>query len=259
MKKIALLAALVVGALALAGTAQAKEIVSLKVCGASGCNSVTDRDQLRGWEQEGNTDPASVSSPGAQGFYTVDLAFGDPEGNVMHRETAYWLVDSNLMRFKPDTQNPWWTLFPGQVSMFKTVASGVEPFTPALSKVTVKGKAVADPSSYLRLFGKLRYVTFPKGKLHLITIALRASQPNPWVSGMVLLRYDAGRRLLIRSDGYFRLPKSLGKLVMKRASLSSKSTTSGTGGGHTGLYAGLGVGGLAAVAVFAVARRKKMT
>jgi hypothetical protein len=63
--------------------------------------------------------------------------------------------------------------------------------------------------------------------------------------------------VLIRQDGYVRLPRELARLVMHRASLRAE-TSSGSGGG-TALYAGIGVGALAAVAVLAVARHKKMT
>ena len=257
MKKMALIGLVAAGLLAVAGTAQAKEIQSLKICGASGCNEVTDRNALQGWEQAGNTDPDSVAVATPQTFYTVDLAFGDGQ-QIMHRDTAYWLPETNLMRFTSQTRDPWWRLFPGQVSMFKNVASGIEAFTPKLSKVTVKGKAVADPNSYLRLFGKFPYTGIPRGRLHLFTIAMRASEPNPWVNGTVLLRYDASRRLLIRSDGYFKLPRSLAKLVLKRASLTASTTSSGSGGGHTALYAGVGAGLAAALAVLAVAGRKRM-
>jgi hypothetical protein len=127
-----------------------------------------------------------------------------------------------------------------------------------LSKATVKGKAAADPSSYLRLFGNFHYATLGKARLHLVRIVLTAATPNPWVDGKVILSYDAKQRLLIRPDGYFRLPAALGKLVLARASLNSK-TSAGSGGGSGALYAGIGVGALAAVAVLGIARHKKMT
>ncbi len=78
MKRIALAALVVAGLTALAGTAQAKEVMSLKICGASGCNTVTDRETLRGWEGEPNQDPASVSIAAPGRFYTVEVAFCTP-------------------------------------------------------------------------------------------------------------------------------------------------------------------------------------
>jgi hypothetical protein len=256
MKKLATLVVAAAGVLALAGTAQAKEIGSLKICGANSCNSMTDRDQLRGWEP-GSGEPTSQYVAPAQRYYTVEIGFTDPEGNVVHQETAYWLPDSGLMRFKGQVTDPWWRVFPNQKAMYEKVAAGIDAFTPELSRVTVKGKIAADPSSYLRLFGNFRYRAIPRAKLHLVSIRLTAATPNPWVSRTVILRYDAKRHLLIRPDGYYRLPSTLGKLVMSRSSLNSKAS-SGSGGGGTALYAGLGVGALVALAVLGIARHKKM-
>jgi hypothetical protein len=259
MRKITLLALAAAGVLAFAGTAQAKEVVSLKICGPSGCNSSTDREALRGWEAQSSTNPESVSYTNPQSFYTIELGFGDPEGNVIHRETAYWLPDAGLMRFTSQRQEPWWTISPNQAEMYRDVAAGVEAFTPSLSRVTVAGKPVSDPTSYLRLMGNFRSVFYPKGKLHLTRIVLRSAERNPWVDRTEAVSYDAKRRLLIRSDGYFRLPAAIGKLVMKRASLAtSSSTTSSSGSGKTGLYAGVGAGLVVALGVLAVAGRKRI-
>jgi hypothetical protein len=79
------------------------------------------------------------------------------------------------------------------------------------------------------------------------------------VSSTQILRYDPRRRLLVRPDGYHKLPAALGKLVMTRASLNSKAS-SGSGGGVDGaLLAGVGVGAIAAIGVLALAKLKKMT
>src|SRR5262249_30079518 len=250
---LTLLALAAAAALALAATAQAKEIVSLKLCGASGCNILTDRDQLQGWESGIN--PGSQNAAG-QRWYSVEVAFGD-RGTIIGRDTTYWLPDSSLMRWQGQTADPWSQVATSQTAVLEKLATGVDAFTPSLARATVKGKAAADPSSYLRLFGNFPYAVLGKAKLHPVRIVLTATAPNPWVDGKAVLSYDAKRRLLIRPDGYFRLPAALGKLVMSRASLNSKAT-SGSGGGGSALYAGLGVGALAAVAVLGIARHKKM-
>jgi hypothetical protein len=247
MKKIALLAIVAAGLLALAGTAQAKEIVGLKICGASGCKETTSHLVLG--------DPtASVSYAQPAPFYKVELRFGDGQ-TIIHRENAYWLPGSGLMRFSSE-QGGWW--MPSELPALRDAASGIDAFTPQLSRVKVGGKVATDPSSYLALMGKFPGALLPSGKLHPVRIVMRTSDPNPWVDRLAAVGYIAKRHLLIRSDGYFKIPKSLGRLVMHRASLSSKSTTSGAGGGNTALFAGLGAGGVAALAVLAVARRKRM-
>jgi len=255
MKKLALLFIAAAAFLTLAAAAQAKEIGSLKVCGATGCNTLSDRAELQGWEL--NNDPSSQSGAPAQRFYTLEIGFTD--GNtIIHREMAYWLPESGLMRFKGQVMDPWWHVSSNQAAMYQKAATGIDAFTPTLTKATVKGKATADPNSYLRLLGNFHYATLGKAKLHLTRIALTPNGENPWLNGRTILSYDAKKRLLIRPDGYFRLPASLGKLVMARASLNSKAT-SGSGGGNTALVAGLGVSAIAAIAALGLVKLRKMT
>ncbi len=258
MKKFVVLALAAAGLLTLAAAAQAKEITTLKVCGASGCNTVNDRDALRGWEGAGDAYPDEVAAPGAQRFYTLELGFGDGEGNVIHTEQAFWLPDSKLMRFKNDVQAPWWKASATQSAMYGKAAAGLDAFTPKLKKVTVKRKTVADPSSYMRLFETFPHVSLPKGKLHLISIVFTPDGVNPFLAynGKTTLRYDARRRLLLRGDGYVRIPRDLGKLVMTRSSLA-KTEDSGSGGGGTALVCRARRGPSAAIAVLGIARQGK--
>ncbi len=265
MKKIALAALVAAGALAAAGAAQAKEIVSLKLCGTTGCNTVTDRDTLRGWEAEG--DPEQVGLPMPAAFYTVAIAFGDDKGNVIHSDTAYWLPRSNLMRWRDQTYEPWWRLFSSQKAMFVKISSGLEPFFPRLARVRVKGRNVTDPDSYLRLFGPFRYAEVPAHVKRWVRIRMQAAEPNPWISNRASMKYAPRIRLLVRPDGYYKLPKRLARKVMRRASLAPAGTSkapvtrSGDDGNHTTLYAGVGLAGFATLVALgvgaAIARRKR--
>jgi hypothetical protein len=258
MRKLALLTITVAVLLAFAGTAQAKEVMSLKVCGVSACKTTTDKDALRKWESQMSGNAESVNYTNPQRYYTVEMGFGDGEGNIIHRESAYLLPDAALQKFASATQDPWWKLAPSQVSLYRDLSSGLEAFTPTLSRVTVGGKRVSDPNSYLRLLGTFPRTLFPQGKLHLTHIILRSDSTNPWIDGVTGVSYDAKRRLLLRSDGHFRLSAALGRLIMKRASLTSYAGASSGGGDHTALYAGVGLGVVAAAGVLALAGRKRM-
>jgi hypothetical protein len=262
MRKMMLLA-LPAAALAFAGTAQAKEVASLKICGPSACKTTTDKEALRNFEQQMATgNPEAVNYTNPQRYYTIEIGFGDPEspGTVIHRESAYWLPDAAVQKFVSQTQDPWWKMAPSQISLYRDLSSGLEAFTPTLSRVSVAGKKVSDPNSYLRLLGTFPRTLYPRGKLHLTHIILRSDTTNPWVDRFAGISYDAKRRLLLRSDGHFRLPAALGKLIMKRASLASYAGgTSSTGGGsHTALYAGVGLGVFGAVGVLTLAGRKRI-
>lgn len=253
MKKIALVALAAAGLLVLAGAAQAKEVMSLKVCGVSGCKEA-DSDSLKSWWPEGSTDPAQVARTSPASYYTVTTGYGE-NGQLVHTQQSYWLPLSGLMQDRSGyTTDPWWKLFPNQRELLHGLVSDVDSFTPEVTGVTVGGKKVTDASSYLRLFGKLPFAPLaPKG--HYVKIVVRAAQANPWMGRVERLSYEPQRRILVRSDGPFRLPKAMGKRVMHRASLAVVSKS--PAGGHTALFAGIGVAGIAAVGLLLGAARRK--
>jgi hypothetical protein len=252
MKKVALAALAAAGLFAAAGAAQAKEVMGLKVCGPAGCKEA-DPQALKGWMVDGTPVEVGLAAPAA--YYNVEVAIGDG-GTIRGRAPAVYLPGSDLMRIE---DNSWWKVSPNQGEVLHALASGLTPFTPALTSVTVGGKKVTDPSSYLRLFGKLPWgYAYPKTPG--MKIVLRSPQPNPWMGRVERMSYVAKTRILVRDDGTFRLPKALGRQIMRRASLAAvpgAGPHATAGSGHTALYAGIGAAGFAAVALaLGVARRK---
>jgi hypothetical protein len=260
MKKLVALAAAAAGLLALSAPAQAKEILSLKVCGASGCVKSTDPKVLAGWEG-GNQDPAQVWQTNPGGYYKVTVGYGD-QGKLVAAEPAYWLPGRNLMRFTGQSGYPWWKLFPAQVKMLRAVAGDLSPFTPTLARVTVRGKSVADPNSYLRLLGRLHeaYLPYRAPHRHRLRIALHTPSANPWIHSSLGLRYVPKKRILIRPDGEFRVPKAMARRVMRRVSLAGGAAAAQPDRPRrdsASLYAGIGAAGLAgALALAALCVRK---
>lgn len=255
MKRICLLALALAALGALPATAGAKEVTAVKVCGSSGCNEVTDSTALKPFlngSQPSETFQAPVGS-----YYSVTMSYGD-QGVTVGSNLSYWLPGAALMHGSDQSSyDPWWQLTDAQSTAMKSVAAGIESFTPELSRVLVGGRAVADPNSYIRLFGYFppAYRVAPK-KARWITVSVRPAHPNPWLQRAARLRYQPERRLLQRPDyGQVVLPKAIGSLLVKRASLAS--VKAGSGGGHTALYAGVGAGA-AGLAVLAVFRRKRM-
>lgn len=253
MRKIALVVLVAAGLLVAAGAAQAKEVMSLKVCGVSGCKEA-DSDSLKGWWPEGSTDPAQVARTSPAPYYTVTTGYGE-NGQLVHTQQAYWLPLSGLMQDRSGyTTDPWWKLFPNQRELLHGLVSDVDPFAPQITGVTVGGRKVTDPNSYLRLFGKLPFASFAS-KGHFVKIVVHAAQANPWMGQVERMNYEPHLRILGRRGGPFRVPKSMGKRVMHRASLAVASK--GPAGGHTALYAGIGIAGIAAVGLLFGAARWK--
>jgi hypothetical protein len=246
MKKLIVLAAAVAGLLALSAPAQAKEIISMKICGASGCVTSTDQSVLKGWEGDGN-DPAQIWQTNPADYYMVTIGFGD-QGKLIHTDTANWLPGRNLMRFQGQYGYPWWKLSPSQVRMLRSVAGNITAFTPGLSRVRIGGKPVADPGSYLRLLGKLHEVYLPVNapRKHRLRVMLHTDAANPWIRNTIRTWYRPKTRILVRNDGAFRVPKRMARRVLRRVSLAGSAPAAVSHADSTALYAGIGAAGLAA-------------
>jgi hypothetical protein len=258
MKRICLLAIALAALGALPATAGAKNVTALKVCGSSGCNEVTDQAVLKPFVEGSDAEPPQTFNAPIGSYYTVTTSYGDPDGTTVGTHSTYWISKPGLMHGQDQSvYDPWWQLSDGQNAVLKTAAAGIDPFSPDLARVLVSGRAVTDPNSYIRLFGYFppAYRAPPKGS-HWVKISVRPAHPNPWLQRAMKLRYQSQRRLLERG-GYDTvvLPKAIGKLLVKRASLAVKA---GSGGGRTALYAGVGAAGAAAAILLAVARRKRL-
>jgi hypothetical protein len=121
MKRLSLCLALVLP-LALAGVAEAKKPVSAKVCGASDCKTVKDRDSLVALAEGGSpTEP-----PGASPFYRVELTVqGDGE---LFTWPVVIVPDTGLVRAGSEAEGYTWMQLSGKaVGEFRRITRGLEP------------------------------------------------------------------------------------------------------------------------------------
>jgi hypothetical protein len=232
-----------------AGSASAKEVTGVRVCGASGCKALTD---LKSWTAESPAPALETFDAPVGDYYTVEMSFSY-DGQTAGTDVSYWLSGPGLMHgSNPSSYEPWWKPTDAQTAALRAASAGLQPFTPALSRVVVAGKAVADPNSYMRLYGKFLESSRVPPRAPWITIKIVPAHPNPWVQ-KGRLRYQPQTRLLRRQDAYqVVLPKAIGSLVVKGASLAPH----GSGGGHDAVYAGVGAG-LAAAGLLAFVRRRR--
>jgi hypothetical protein len=121
MKRLTLCLALVLP-LALAGAAEAKEIVSAKVCGASDCRTTKDRDALVALSEGGGP----TRPPDASPFYRVELTVrGDGE---LFTFPVVIVPDAELMRGGTEAEGyTWMPVSPKAVGEFRQIARGLEP------------------------------------------------------------------------------------------------------------------------------------
>ena len=83
--------------LALAAPAAAKELTKVTVCGASGCTTITDRDELRRLPTGGDT---TAPPPEPTDYYTVTYSV-EHEG-ASNRFTMYYVPAANLLGASPE-------------------------------------------------------------------------------------------------------------------------------------------------------------
>ena len=81
--------------LVLAAPAEAKEVLSAKVCGQNGCVTSRDRGAIAGLAEGGDpVDPPSAAAP----FFRVRLTIGDETGNVTDRFWTHFVPKGELIR-----------------------------------------------------------------------------------------------------------------------------------------------------------------
>jgi hypothetical protein len=101
----------------------------------------------------------------------------------------------------------------------RTMTASLDPFpVPRLTRVTVGGRAVRDPQSYVRLFAS-GYEVFPGILPAWLRIRLSAGAPSPWTDGATDVRI-ARRGGLVWIDGtILRIPLQLALQIRRGASL----------------------------------------
>ncbi|MDQ3876395.1 MAG: hypothetical protein M3322_12780 [Actinomycetota bacterium] len=123
MARISMLLVAAIAALALAAAAEAKEVSAAKVCGASGCVTTDDDDQLRGIPLGGD---APVEPPPTSEFYWIDVTVSD--GRQDHHFGFYYVPAARRIGGNGE--------YPGSLAWFPVYDSpvldelvkGIEPF-----------------------------------------------------------------------------------------------------------------------------------
>lgn len=192
-------------ALVLAAPAQAKELVQAQICGAEGCATTTDRDELMlvpGGEAIGTPPPLAP-------YYEVRVTIA--EGDDTSTWTSWYVPSADMVAFRdPDGTTAFHPIFGKSIPFMREWAQQVEPFAaPRITAAFVGGKRVAgDAATYAELFaaesaGPARPETYDW-----VPVELRSARPSPWTDGGVGLLYSPadgllhrGPDLILLSDG----------------------------------------------------------
>jgi hypothetical protein len=99
MRTPLVLLALAAAALGPAATASAKEIASVKVCGADGCTDVTDRATMAIADGGPPTSWPDEATP----FYRVEIAVKGEQGETVPGWTFLWVPAAQKVKFEDET------------------------------------------------------------------------------------------------------------------------------------------------------------
>jgi hypothetical protein len=181
MRRIAV--ALAAVAVALPGTAAAKELDSATICGASGCRTIAQPPESLASGEDGISD--AIPAPGA--FYTVELSVSS--GGEPDSWRVYWIPDAETVAFRDESGRTTFERLSGApLAAFRTATSGLEPFAgPVVSGATVDGRPVSDPGSYLELFGRPTQVDAVPYEADWVPIEIRSRRPSPWTNAVLLV------------------------------------------------------------------------
>jgi hypothetical protein len=121
MKRMPVVAVFLTALFAAAPAAHAKGVMAAQVCGANGCNDVTDRSQLDLFLQGGDpTDPPSSTT----GWYRARLTIG-ADGSAEDHFTIVVVPDQRRIR---GSEGVWMPIGPDAADAYRQAARGLEPF-----------------------------------------------------------------------------------------------------------------------------------
>ena len=135
MRTPLVLLAIAVAALGPAATAAAKEIASVKVCGADGCTDVTDRTSMAIADGGPPTAWPDATTP----FYRVKIAVKGEDGQKVPGWSFQWVPAAQKVQFEDGT---WGNPPSTTMDELERVTRGIEPL-PA-SKLALPDDVVVD-------------------------------------------------------------------------------------------------------------------
>lgn len=205
--------------LVLAAPALAKEPESATLCGADGCASTQDRQTLATMlNDEGPSPPA----PQPAAYYRMRVTI---DGGVSRGPTfTWWYVPSRRLVLRTgvfgEGMDAWVRMSPAAAALLDRTVRNVKPFAvPVPTRVTIGGKEVADPRSYLRLLTQRTVgIAVPSsGDWQDVRFEGPAS---PWTNGGIEITFSPKDGLLMRGGEMIKLPPVLADRIAARSSLA---------------------------------------
>jgi hypothetical protein len=209
MARMGLLALAAVGVFLVSGAAQAKSPpTGIHVCGATGCVDVAPADAEVLWSEGFESDRPVAAAP----FYTVRWHF-DAEPD----QVAYYMPARRALRLVEP--RGWRTVSPHAVAALKAAIGRLAPYQlPALTRVTVGGRAVRAPATYTSLLRGQPWWRWPAGRW--LDVKLESPASSPWTNGEMVVRLNQRGPYVVMDGWVFKIPKSVAFRARRGLALS---------------------------------------
>jgi hypothetical protein len=202
VKRLALVA---LAALVAAAPAHGKELTRAVVCGADGCNTITERDELRTLIVSGDQ---TLPPPAPGRFYSVELGTRDDVQD--YTWTIWYAPAAKAIAVINESRDVAWHPVENAAG-FERTSRGLTPFPrPRVTSVRIGTRVITEGAgSYLRLF--TQPVAGGRGDASLndwVDVDLRSARPTPWTVGAAEFSFSANAGLLERSWQLVALPEA---------------------------------------------------
>lgn len=232
-----------VSVVVLAPAAEAREkLTAVGICGPDRCNVSTAPTLLEDLAGLVFSPATPRPAPGPGSYHVVDAITA--EKGVVGK--GVFLPQTGMLHWRQADGKAVWLRLPAHVdALLRSGGRGAAPYEPAVERVTLAGKDVAEPSFYAELFGPHQAV--PPSAGHAVPISVRWSEGNaPWPSR---LSYQPASKTLVRDGETVRLPAALSARIERDAGLKS--------GRSWGWYVGAALLAAAGAAALLLGRRRR--
>jgi hypothetical protein len=204
----------VAGTFLLSGAAQAKAPPGgIDVCGPAACAHLDWAAAERFWIGSQSSGGPSRAAPGP--YYVVRWHW-----DAAAEESAYLVPGALSIRWNAGEGHPsaWSRVDRSATDLVTTAAAGIEPFpTPTLTRVTVGGREVRDPQTYIRLLSGKASWDWINGRW--LDVRFESTTASPWTDGTSTVRLSRSRPYVEIDGWFYKLPKSVVQRARRGLSL----------------------------------------
>jgi hypothetical protein len=218
MRTTFLTAAALASALLLATGASAKAPPGgFDVCGPSACAHLDWAVAEQFWIGANSGSGSGVYRTAPRPFYILRWHW-----NPTDEETAYLMPSARAIRWNAGVghASAWGTVDRSAAELVVRSAQGIEPYaTPTLTRVTVGGREVREPQTYVRLLNGKPTWSLIGGRW--LSVTFESASPSPWTDGSSIVRLSRTKPYVSIDGWLYKIPKDVAARARRGLALRS--------------------------------------